>query len=614
MGLHPLPFIVFPILLSVLCSTGMMGVEYNTDQDYLMTPTNGDGQKEKAIAERFFPTNFSDFDAPRSFKFGLFGYVMVTARDGRSSILQPDIWEEVRTLQDIIVAMTVEHGGRNYTYQDLCAKWAGQCYTNSLLSFADTFAVFSEGVFRDSVENYYRNHSDKFAFEMANNISQLSQVTSKEIISGVEKIRLLTNTTREMIKKNLDVLSTAVDGLNDLTVDLSHQYKTHLAPSFSGISLTGYLGGITVQNKSIENFDMCQVLAFMRGKNVSVEEMSSTDCSSHPLEIYSAISDIYQHAESEAFSSHLILEKVNKEIKSVLQQFNLKESADKFLSLVTNVSTSIEGFALNIQDLAVAPRDRMEINKMLEAEAVLIGGLIDGDTFPVIGELWETKFISTINDIAKNFTNIDIAPVVSNSLRYEMAESVERIKPILAVNTLAVIIFCMLVCCTRDVTTSKPWVGFAGVFSTLAGSAAGFGLCVYSGAEFTSFNYGAIFILLGIGMDSTFVVLNSWHRTDRKASVPERLGETMAEAGVSILITNTTDVLSFLIALSTPYPYVRIFCLYTGVCLLIVFLFHITFFAGCLALSGYSEEQNRSGLTLRKKKDEDEMTRYYSWQ
>ena len=50
-GKHPGPFILVPVILSVLCGSGMLGVEYNTDQDYLMTPTNGDGNKEKAIAE-----------------------------------------------------------------------------------------------------------------------------------------------------------------------------------------------------------------------------------------------------------------------------------------------------------------------------------------------------------------------------------------------------------------------------------------------------------------------------------------------------------------------------------------------------------------------------------
>lgn len=456
--------------------------------------------------------------------------------------------------------------------------------------------MFSEGVFRDSVENYYRNHSDKFDFEVAHNISALAGSTSQEIIHGVEKIQALTNTTREIIEQNLEVLSTAVDGLNDLTVDLASQYRTHLAPTFTGISLPGYLGGITVQNRSIENFDMCQILSYMRGGNKTGEDLA-TDCS-HPLEIYSAISDFYRHAESEVFSSRLILEKVNMEVKSVLQHLNFKESAEKFIDLVSNVSTSLEGFALKVQDLAAEPTEQIEISHMVEAEAVMIGGLIDSDTYPEVGVLWEDKFLETINSPALNFSSIDVAPVVSNSLKHEMEDSVEKIKPVLAANTVAVMIFCMLVCCTREATTSKPWVGLSGVLSTLAGSAAGFGLCVYAGADFTSFNYGAIFILLGIGMDSTFVILNSWHRTDRKASVPERLGDTMAEAGVSILITCSTDILSFMLATSAPYPYVRIFCLYTGISLLFVFLFHISLFAGCLALSGYTEEAGRSGLTL----------------
>ena len=149
----------------------MFQVEYISDADYLLTPINGEGRREGALAEKYFPTNFSDFDAPRSTKYGLYGYVMVLAKDGRS-ILQPQIWSEVKQLQDLIVHMTVEHEGVEYQYSDLCAKWNGECYTNSLLQFADTFAVLSKGVFKDPVENYYKNYSEKFNFEIANNITR----------------------------------------------------------------------------------------------------------------------------------------------------------------------------------------------------------------------------------------------------------------------------------------------------------------------------------------------------------------------------------------------------------------------------------------------------------
>ena len=145
---------LFSPLLSFVLTTRMLKVKYLSDPDHLLTPVNGEGRKEKAIAENFFPTNFSDFDIPRSTKFGLYGYVIVTSPSGHS-ILQPQIWAEVKQLQDIIVNMKITHGDQQYQYKDICAKWNGECYTKSVLSFADTFAVLSKGVFRDSVATYF---------------------------------------------------------------------------------------------------------------------------------------------------------------------------------------------------------------------------------------------------------------------------------------------------------------------------------------------------------------------------------------------------------------------------------------------------------------------------
>ena len=41
------------------------------------------------------------------------------------------------------------------------------------------------------------------------------------------------------------------------------------------------------------------------------------------------------------------------------------------------------------------------------------------------------------------------------------------------------------------------------------------------------------FLMFSPGLDNAFVILNSWHRSDKKASVEDRLGDTMSEAGVS---------------------------------------------------------------------------------
>ena len=57
-------------------------VENVSDAGCLLTPVIGEGRMEKAQAETFSPTNFSEF--------GPYGYVMVTVRND-NSILEPEV-------------------------------------------------------------------------------------------------------------------------------------------------------------------------------------------------------------------------------------------------------------------------------------------------------------------------------------------------------------------------------------------------------------------------------------------------------------------------------------------------------------------------------------------
>ncbi|CAG2166800.1 unnamed protein product [Oppiella nova] len=97
-------------------------------------------------------------------------------------------------------------------------------------------------------------------------------------------------------------------------------------------------------------------------------------------------------------------------------------------------------------------------------------------------------------------------------------------------------------------------------------------------------------------MDDAFVLLAAWRRTNPSMSVPDRLGHTYSEAAVSITITSVTNFLSFMIGTITPFPSVRIFCIYTAVAVLFTYIYHITFFGGCMAFFGNAEKRNLHGL------------------
>jgi hypothetical protein len=64
------------------------------------------------------------------------------------SVLEPEAWSEVRLIHEAVMRLEVEVKGSRYTYRDICARWHGECYTNSMLAFADIFALLREGMDR----------------------------------------------------------------------------------------------------------------------------------------------------------------------------------------------------------------------------------------------------------------------------------------------------------------------------------------------------------------------------------------------------------------------------------------------------------------------------------
>lgn len=74
------------------------------------------------------------------------------------------------------------------------------------------------------------------------------------------------------------------------------------------------------------------------------------------------------------------------------------------------------------------------------------------------------------------------------------------------------------------------------------------------------------------------------------------MGHMMSEAAVSITITSLTDMISFWIGIFSPFPSVQIFCTYSAMAVAFTYLWHITFFAGCMAVFGYCEHRNLHGI------------------
>ena len=155
---------------------------------------------------------------------------------------------------------------------------------------------------------------------------------------------------------------------------------------------------------------------------------------------------------------------------------------------------------------------------------------------------------------------------------------------------------------------SKPLLGLAGLLITCLAQASGFGLAMYLGFPWQvlpttlalpqAINLVAVFLILGIGMDSVFLLLASWGRSAATGTdVVARVAATYADAAVSLTITSLTNVLGFLVgAYMTGFPCVTIFCVYSALGLAANYLWMLTVFGAALAWAGRLEAANRHCL------------------
>ncbi|XP_033320041.1 patched domain-containing protein 3 isoform X2 [Bombus bifarius] len=211
-----------------------------------------------------------------------------------------------------------------------------------------------------------------------------------------------------------------------------------------------------------------------------------------------------------------------------------------------------------------------------------------------IGAAWEEAFLETLRQVEENnvFKHIATARFASRTLELELEENTKTIVPYFSSTFILMALFSVVTCMMTDWVRSKPWLGLLGNVSAAMATVAAFGLCIYLGVDFIGLNLAAPFLMIGIGIDDTFVMLAAWRRTSIMKPVPERMAATLSEAAVSITITSLTDMISFFIGILSPFPSVQIFCIYSGFAVVFTFVFHLTFFTGCVAISGYCEQKN----------------------
>ncbi|UMM12683.1 hypothetical protein L5515_001337 [Caenorhabditis briggsae] len=215
---------------------------------------------------------------------------------------------------------------------------------------------------------------------------------------------------------------------------------------------------------------------------------------------------------------------------------------------------------------------------------------------------WELELGRMLKDYPED-PYISITYFHSQTLADELKRNADTLVPRFVISFTLLVVFSTL--CSLcfidgsfsiDWVLSKPILSILGVVNAGIAILTGIGCLSLIGMPYNDIVGVMPFLVVAVGTDNMFLMVAAVRRTSRTHTVHERMGECMADAAVSILITSSTDVLSFGVGTITTIPAVQIFCVYTGVAIFFAFLYQITFFAACLALAMKHEAAGRNSM------------------
>eukprot|EP00112_Aurelia_sp_Birch-Aquarium-sp1_P016390 Seg3711.2 transcript_id=Seg3711.2/GoldUCD/mRNA.D3Y31 product="Patched domain-containing protein 3" protein_id=Seg3711.2/GoldUCD/D3Y31 len=198
---------------------------------------------------------------------------------------------------------------------------------------------------------------------------------------------------------------------------------------------------------------------------------------------------------------------------------------------------------------------------------------------------WEGGFNKYMERIQKHSSNagIDIFYFSFKSLEDSVIES--SIGDAMLI-TMTFTIMCLFTCFVlfkfRNRVAGHALAGAMGLIAVTMGIGSGFGLVVLCNVKFDS-SVGIIpFMIIGVGVDDMFIILDELDRTDLKLPTREILATVLSKIGGSITMTTLTDLVAFAVSTMSVFPGVQMFCTYAAVGITFSYLMIMTFFVAFL--------------------------------
>jgi len=246
----------------------------------------------------------------------------------------------------------------------------------------------------------------------------------------------------------------------------------------------------------------------------------------------------------------------------------------------------------------------LRINYKLQKQEVFDEG--QGIFVDERGERFEEKFTTLMESSPPSYILYSFSEWAANDAASEVSQGDLQN---FVIGYILVIIYLSFMLGSFSRINHKIYLAFGGI--AVIGISIGISYGLGSAFQFkkTAVHDVLPFLLLGIGVDDIFVIVQNWDNVggpkDDGKDVAEKISAAMRHAGVSILVTTVTDVCAFLVGASTILPALRSFCIFAAIGILSVFIYTITFFVALLALDAKRQQARRDACLCCIKLSED---------
>lgn len=215
---------------------------------------------------------------------------------------------------------------------------------------------------------------------------------------------------------------------------------------------------------------------------------------------------------------------------------------------------------------------------------------------PSTAEDFELDAIDNLLKLRKEWnkdSKLGLELLAASSLEDETTRSVFRDIPLVPAVFVVMSCFTCWVFSKRDAVKSRSLLGLGAVVCVFLSVISGYGFMWIVGVNFTSLSQILPFVMFGIGLDDAFIMIGAYNRTDPNKDVVERIQDATRDIGLSIVLTTVTTSTAFGLGCLSNLPALYWLSFYSFTCMILVFLYTITFFVALIVLDERRIQANR---------------------